>query len=80
MEIVIFPCPGRKNCDRIKSMVMLARYNRVLLWEKVPEDGGIMRKILVTEDDNYLRRDLKEILEKNGYCTVAASSVQEAIW
>lgn len=39
-----------------------------------------MYKILVTEDDNYLRRDLKEILEKNEYRVVTASSVQEALW
>lgn len=39
-----------------------------------------MYKILVTEDDNYLRRDLKAILEKNGYCVVTASSVKEALW
>lgn len=39
-----------------------------------------MYKILVTEDDNYLRRDLREILEKNEYRVVTASSVQEALW
>ena len=39
-----------------------------------------MSKILVVEDDRYLRRDLKEILEKNGYEVVAAASVKEAIW
>lgn len=37
-------------------------------------------KILVTEDDNYLRRDLKDILEKNGFCVVTASCVREAVW
>lgn len=39
-----------------------------------------MSKILVVEDDRYLRRDLKEILEKNGYEVAAAASVKEAIW
>ena len=32
-----------------------------------------MSKILVVEDDNYLRRDLKEILIKNGYDVVTAA-------
>lgn len=41
---------------------------------------NVTKKILVTEDDSYLRRDLKEILEKNGYRVVTASSAQEAIW
>lgn len=39
-----------------------------------------MSKILVVEDDVYLRRDLKEILLKNGYDVASASSVKEAIW
>ena len=39
-----------------------------------------MNKILVVEDDRYLRRDLKEILVKNGYVVATAASVQEAIW
>ena len=34
-----------------------------------------MSKILVVEDDAYLRRDLKEILIKNKYDVVTASSV-----
>ena len=38
-----------------------------------------MFKILVVEDDNYLRRDLKEILIKNGYDVVTAASVAEAV-
>ena len=38
-----------------------------------------MKKILVVEDDNFLRRDLKEILEKNGYEVVAAATVAEAV-
>jgi DNA-binding response OmpR family regulator len=37
-----------------------------------------MSKILVVEDDAYLRRDLKEILIKNKYDVVTASSVGEA--
>ena len=37
-----------------------------------------MSKILVVEDDAYLRRDLKEILIKNEYDVVTASSVGEA--
>lgn len=40
----------------------------------------VMKKLLVTEDDFYLRRDLKEILEKSRYQVVTASSVKEAIW
>ena len=38
-----------------------------------------MNKILVVEDDIFLRRDLKEILEKNGYEVVAATTVAEAV-
>lgn len=38
-----------------------------------------MNKILVVEDDNFLRRDLKEILEKNGYEVVVAATVAEAV-
>lgn len=38
-----------------------------------------MNKILVVEDDNFLRRDLKEILEKNGYEVIVAATVAEAV-
>ena len=38
-----------------------------------------MNKILVVEDDFYLRRNLKEILMDNGYSVVTASSVGEAV-
>ena len=38
-----------------------------------------MKKILVVEDDNFLRRDLKEILERNGYEVVVAATVAEAV-
>lgn len=38
-----------------------------------------MSKILIVEDDNYLRRDLKEILIKNAYDVIAAASVTEAV-
>lgn len=38
-----------------------------------------MSKILVVEDDNYLRRDLKEILTKNAYEVIVAASVTEAV-
>ena len=38
-----------------------------------------MNKILVVEDDFYLRRNLKEILISNGFCVVTASSVGEAV-
>ena len=37
-----------------------------------------MSKILIVEDDAYLRRDLKEILIKNNYDVITASSVGEA--
>ena len=36
------------------------------------------RTILITEDDFYLRRNLKALLEGEGYITVTASSVKEA--
>lgn len=39
-----------------------------------------MSKILVVEDDSYLRRDIKEILVKNGYDVVTASSVREGLY
>lgn len=38
-----------------------------------------MSKILIVEDDAYLRRDLKEILIKNGHVAETASSVSEAL-
>lgn len=38
-----------------------------------------MRKILVVEDDFYLRRNLKEILEKNEFKVITASTVGEAV-
>lgn len=38
-----------------------------------------MNKILVVEDDFYLRRNLKEILVDNGFSVVTASSVGEAV-
>lgn len=38
-----------------------------------------MNKILVVEDDSFLRRDLKEILELNGYEVVVAATVAEAV-
>lgn len=38
-----------------------------------------MSKILVVEDDFYLRRNLKEILMDNGFSVVTASSVGEAV-
>lgn len=38
-----------------------------------------MNRILVIEDDYYLRRNLKEILVKNNFQVVTASSVGEAV-
>lgn len=38
-----------------------------------------MYKILVVEDDFYLRRNLAEILKQNEYCVQTASSVGEAV-
>lgn len=38
-----------------------------------------MNKVLVVEDDFYLRRNLREILTTNGYEVLVASSVAEAI-
>lgn len=38
-----------------------------------------MNRILVVEDDFYLRRNLKEILEKNEFSVVTASCVGEAV-
>lgn len=38
-----------------------------------------MSKILIVEDDLYLRRDIKEVLETKGYEVVAASCVREAL-
>lgn len=38
-----------------------------------------MNKILVVEDDFYLRRNLKEILIQNGFSVLTASSVGEAV-
>lgn len=38
-----------------------------------------MNRILVVEDDYYLRRNLKEILVKNNFQVVTASSVGEAV-
>lgn len=38
-----------------------------------------MNKILMVEDDFYLRRNLKEILEKHDFQVVTASSVGEAV-
>lgn len=38
-----------------------------------------MSKILVVEDDFYLRRNLKETLEKNDFEVIAASTVREAV-
>lgn len=38
-----------------------------------------MNKILVVEDDFYLRRNLKEVLMDNGFSVVTASSVGEAV-
>lgn len=37
------------------------------------------KTILIAEDDFYLRRNLKEILQKNGYCVVDVATVSEAI-
>jgi len=38
-----------------------------------------MSRILIVEDDLYLRRDIKEVLETKGYEVVAASCVREAL-
>lgn len=38
-----------------------------------------MNKILIVEDDWYLQRDLKEILENNKYNVITSSTVGEAI-
>ena len=38
-----------------------------------------MRRILVVEDDFYLRRNLKEILIKNNFQVLTASSAEENI-
>ncbi len=38
-----------------------------------------MSKILIAEDDYYLQRDLKEILENNNYMTVTCSTTAQAI-
>lgn len=37
------------------------------------------KRILILEDDFYLRRNLKAILEKNEYCVVDVATVAEAI-
>lgn len=39
-----------------------------------------MNRILIAEDDKYLRRDLREILGKNGYETLTVSTVQEGMY
>ena len=49
--------------------------DKIITWQ----NGIVMSKILIVEDDFYLRRNLREILTTNGYAVFVASSVAEAL-